>query len=188
VSDFDRTHMFDAGFTADLPFGKGELFFNQSGIANAILGGWRVNGVVSKYTGLPFTPTASATSLNAAFNTQVANKVKPYAKTLGGIGTTQTWFDTSAFAPVTTADFGTASRNSLRGPGDADFDLGIARTFPLTEMFHLELRGEGFNVTNTPNFAVPASNVSSTSFGHITSTFGSAADQRILRVSAKLNF
>ena len=55
-------------------------------------------------------------------------------------------------------------------------------------MFHLELRGEGFNVTNTPNFAVPASNVSVSSFGHITSTFGSAADQRILRVSAKLNF
>jgi hypothetical protein len=50
------------------------------------------------------------------------------------------------------------------------------------------LRGEGFNITNTPNFAVPASNVSSSSFGHITSTFGSAADQRILRVSAKLNF
>jgi outer membrane receptor protein involved in Fe transport len=188
VSDFDRTQIFDAGFTAELPFGKGEPFFNQSGVSNAILGGWRINGVVSKYTGLPFTPTASATSLNAAFNTQVANKVKPYAATLGGIGTSRTWFDTSAFAPVTTAAFGTASRNSLRGPGDADFDLGIARSFSLTEAMHLELRGEGFNVTNTPNFAVPASNASVSSFGHITSTFGSAADQRILRVSAKLNF
>jgi outer membrane receptor protein involved in Fe transport len=188
VSDFNRTHVFDAGFTAELPFGKGELFLQQSGIANAILGGWRVNGVVSKYTGLPFTPTASATSLNAAFNTQVANKVKSQVATLGGIGTTKTWFDTTAFAPVTTADFGTASRNSLRGPGDADLDLGIARTFPITEMFHVELRGEAFNITNTPNFAVPASNVSSSSFGHITSTFGSAADQRILRVSARLNF
>ena len=188
VSDFNRTQVFDAGFTAELPFGKGELFFTQSAMASAILGGWRVNGVVSKYTGLPFTPTSSATSLNAAFNTQVANQVKPHAATLGGIGTAQTWFDTSAFAPVTTASFGTASRNSLRGPGDADFDLGIARTFPLTERFHLELRGEGFNVTNTPNFAVPAGNRSVTSFGHITSTFGSAADQRILRVSGKLNF
>jgi hypothetical protein len=188
VSDFDRTHVFDAGFTAELPFGKGQAFFAQSGVANAILGGWRLNGVVSKYTGLPFTPTASATSLNAAFNTQVANKVKPHAATLGGIGKTLTWFDTSAFAPVTTASFGTASRNSLRGPGNADLDLGIARTFPITELFHLELRGEGFNITNTPNFAVPGSSVSSSSFGHITSTFGSAADQRVLRVSAKLNF
>ena len=65
---------------------------------------------------------------------------------------------------------------------------GFARTFPITEGIHLELRGEAFNVTNTPNFAVPASNVSNTSFGHITSTFGSAADQRILRVSGKVNF
>ena len=188
VSDFDRTHVFDAGFTAELPFGKGELFLNQSPVATAILGGWRINGVISKYTGLPFTPTASATSLNAAFNTQVANKVKAKAAKVGGIGTASTWFDTSAFAPVTTASFGNASRNSLRGPGDADLDLGLARTFNITEMFHLELRGEAFNLTNTPNFAVPASNVSSSSFGHITSTFGSAADQRILRVSARLNF
>jgi hypothetical protein len=188
VSDFNRTHIFDTGFTADLPFGKGQPWLNQPGILGAIVRGWRINGVVSKYTGLPFTPTASATSLNAAFNTQVANQLKPHVATLGGIGTAATWFDTSAFAPVTTASFGTASRNSLRGPGDADLDLGLARTFPITERVLLELRGEGFNITNTPNFAVPASNVSSTSFGHITSTFGSAADQRILRVSAKLGF
>jgi outer membrane receptor protein involved in Fe transport len=188
VSDFDRTHVFDAGFTAELPFGKGQTFFNEPGIASAVLGGWHVNGVFSKYTGLPFTPTASATSLNAAFNTQVANKLKPQVATLGGIGKFATWFDISAFAPVTTASFGTASRNSLRGPGDGDFDFGIARTFPITERFHMELRGEGFNITNTPNFAVPASNVSTSSFGEITSTFGSAADQRILRVSGKLNF
>jgi outer membrane receptor protein involved in Fe transport len=187
VSDFDRSQVFDAGFTTDLPFGKG-AFFNQPGAINAILGGWRFNAVFSRYTGLPFTPTASATSLNAAFNTQVANRVKPHAATLGGIGKTLTWFDTTAFAPVTTASFGTASRNSLRGPGDTDLDVGIARTFPIREFAQIELRGEGFNITNTPNFAVPAGNVSSSSFGHITSTFGSAADQRILRVSAKLNF
>ncbi len=188
VSDFNRTHVFDAGFTAALPFGKGQAFLNQSKLADTLLGGWRINGVISKYTGLPFTPTASATSLNAAFNTQVANQVKTHVATLGGVGKFSTWFDTSAFAPVTTASFGTANRNSLRGPGNADLDLGLARTFPITEGIHLELRGEAFNLTNTPNFAVPAGNVSNTSFGHITSTFGSAADQRILRVSGKVNF
>ena len=41
-----------------------------------------------------------------------------------------TWFDTSAFAPVTTASFGNASRNSLRGPGDADLDLGLCPHIP----------------------------------------------------------
>ena len=188
VSDFDRRQVFDLGFTAELPFGTDHLFLNTSGIANAIAGGWKINGVVSKYTGLPFTPIASATSLNAPFNTQVANQVKTNVATLHGVGKYATWFDTSAFAPVTTASFGSASRNSLRGPGDADFDLGISRTFPFTERLHFELRGEAFNVTNTPNFATPANNVSTSNFGEITSTFGSAADNRVLRFTGKLNF
>lgn len=188
VSDFDRRQVFDVGFTAELPFGKGHLFLHTPGIVGAIASGWKINGVVSKYTGLPFTPIASATSLNAAFNTQVANRVKSSVATLHGIGKYATWFDTAAFAPVTTASFGNASRNSLRGPGGADFDLGISRVFPLTDRFHFELRGEAFNVTNTPNFAVPANNVSSTNFGEITSTFGSAADNRVLRFTGKLNF
>jgi outer membrane receptor protein involved in Fe transport len=188
VSDFDRRHVFDAGFTAELPFGKGHAFLNDSGIASAIVGGWKINGVISKYTGLPFTPIASATSLNAAFNTQVANQVKPHVATLHGIGKYSTWFDATAFAPVTTASFGNASRNSLWGPGDSDLDLGISRTFPIWERFQFELRGEAFNLTNTPNFAIPANSVSTSNFGEITSTFGSAADNRVLRVSGKLNF
>jgi hypothetical protein len=188
VSDFDRKQNFEVGFTAELPFGSGHLFLHYGGIASAIAGGWKINGVVSKFTGLPFTPIASATSLNAAFNTQVANQLKTNVATLGGIGKFSTYFDTTAFASVTTAAFGNAGRNSLRGPGHGDLDLGISRTFPITERAHLELRGEGFNVTNTPYFAIPGNNVSSSSFGLITSTFGSAADSRVLRVTEKLTF
>jgi hypothetical protein len=188
VSDFNRTHIFDAGFTAELPFGKDHAFLNTPGVVSAIAGGWKINGVVSKYTGLPFTPIASATSLNAPFNTQVANQVKSSIAYPKGIGKFATWFDTSAFAPVTTASFGTASRNSLRGPGAADLDLGISRLFPITDRFHFELRAEAFNATNTPNFAVPANNASNSNFGQITSTFGSAADSRLLRFTGKLSF
>lgn len=188
VSDFNRTHIFDAGFTAELPFGKDHPFLNSPGVVSAIAGGWKINGVVSKYTGLPFTPIASATSLNAPFNTQVANQVKSSVVYPRGIGKFATWFDTSAFAPVTTTSFGTASRNSLRGPGAADLDLGISRLFPITDRFHFELRAEAFNATNTPNFAVPANNASNSNFGQITSTFGSAADSRLLRFTGKLSF
>lgn len=187
VSDFDRRQVFDLGLSADLPLGRGHALLN-SGVASAIAGGWKVNAVLSKYTGLPFTPTASATSLNAPNNTQVANKVKPTVATLHGIGKYATWFDTTAFAPVATASFGNASRNSLRGPGDTDLDLGISRSFPIAHEASFELRGEAFNLSNTPNFANPASNVSVGSFGQITSTAGSAADQRTLRFTGKLHF
>lgn len=188
VSDFNRTNIFDAGFSAGLPFGKDHTFLNSPGVVNAIVGGWKINGVASKYSGLPFTPTASATSLNAPFNTQVANQVKSSVDYPKGIGKFATWFDTSAFTPVTTASFGTASRNSLRGPGHSALDLGISRIFPITERFRFELRGEAFNVTNTPNFAVPNSNASVSNFGEITSTFGSSADSRVMRLTGKLSF
>lgn len=188
VSNFDRRQVFDAGLVAALPFGKGQEFLNNSGPLNWVVGGWRLDAVVSKYTGLPFTPLASGASLNAAWNTQVANQVKSHAATLGGVGKFATWFDTSAFAPVTTAEFGSASRNSLRGPGDADLDLGLSKAFPVGEHLHLDFRGEAFNATNTPNFGLPANNVSSSSFGHITSTFGGAADSRVIRLSGKLTF
>lgn len=188
VSDFDRRHVFDAGLTAELPFGRGHLWLNQPGIANQILGGWKINALVAAYTGLPFTPTASATSLNAPNNTQVADKVKDHVATLGGIGKNAAWFDTSAFAAVTEARFGTASRNSLRGPGDADLDLGLSRSFDFTERLKFEFRGEAFNLTNTPAFSNPATSVSSSSFGHITSTAGGIADNRVLRVSGRFSF
>ncbi len=188
VSDFDRRHNLEIGTVADLPFGRGRKFLNHGGVASAVLGGWRINGVGSVFTGLPFTPVASATSLNAPFNTQVANQIKPTVQRLGGIGKFNTFFDTTAFTPVTTASFGNAGRNSLRGPGHSQLDLGIARLIPLTERLRFELRGEAFNVTNTPFFALPGNNVSNSSFGLITSTFGSSSDNRVLRFTGKINF
>ena len=186
VSDFDRTHVFDAGFTAGMPFGKGQPFLNQSGVVNAIFGGWRVNGVVSKYTGLPFTPTASATSLNAAFNTQVANKVKPYAETLGGIGKTQTWFDTRPLLrlppPASEPPAATRARTRRCGlrPWDRAYLSPHRDVSPRTPWRRIQ-RNQHAQFRGTRKQRLLQQ------LGHITSTFGSAADQRILRVSAKLN-
>jgi hypothetical protein len=188
VSDFDRRHNLEAAVVADLPFGAGKAFLNRGGPLSAIVGGWRINAIVSSFTGLPFTPIASATSLNAPFNTQVANQVKSQVQTLHGIGKFSPYFDTSAFAPVTTATFGNAGRNSLRGPGHSELDLGISRLFSIADKVHLEIRGEGFNVTNTPFFALPGNNVSNSSFGLITSTFGSSSDNRVLRFTGKVAF
>ena len=50
---------------------------------------------------------------------------------------------------------------------------------------YLQIRGEAFNVTNTPIFADPNVTVGSTSFGVITATQNSP---RTLQVAMKLNF
>jgi hypothetical protein len=87
--------------------------FLTNGIGSAIVGGWSLNGVLSFYSGSPFSVSADATSLNAPGNTQRADQIKPMASIFGS---PTKYFDTSAFAPVTQARFGTGGFNSLRGP------------------------------------------------------------------------
>src|SRR5678815_3027247 len=50
---------------------------------------------------------------------------------------------------------GTLGRNSLRGPGAWQLDVGLHRRFNLTERMNLEFRYEVFNVLNHPNFYIP---------------------------------
>ena len=45
------------------------------------------------------------------------------------------------------------------GPDLRRGDLSLIKTIPLRENFHLELRAECFDFTNTPNFAAPNSTI-----------------------------
>ncbi|MEO7649196.1 MAG: hypothetical protein ABIZ80_01920, partial [Bryobacteraceae bacterium] len=160
VSNFDRAHAFTFTSIYELPFGKGKQFLDQGGIASKLLGGWQVNALLSAYSGLPFSVSAAGTSLNAPGNTQRANQVKASVEKLGGQGPGQAYYDPLAFAPVTTATYGTAGYNSLRGPGYVNLDSGLFRNFPIRERFLLQFRMEAFNTTNTPHFGNPNGNVS----------------------------
>jgi hypothetical protein len=82
------------------------------------------------------------------------------------------YFDPSSFTAPTTAAFGTAGRDILRGPGFTNLDFSLFRNFKLTERFTFQFRAEAFGVTNTPHFANPNVNVSGANFGMITSTLG----------------
>lgn len=185
VSNFDRTHVFQAGATAELPFGRGKKWLSSGGIGEKLLSDWQINARFSAYTGLPFTPTAAGTSLNAPFNTQVADQVKSDVAILGGVGTSSPYFDTTAFAPVIDARLGNAGRNSLRGPGVVNLDASVFRNFALREWLNLQFRAEAFNATNTPHFNNPANSVTSSNFGYITSALD---DQRIFRLALRLSF
>ncbi len=159
VLSFSRAQSLSLQGMWELPFGKGKSLVTR-GVGGAILGGWRVNSIASFMTGLPFSVTASSTSLNMPSATQRANQVKPNAQILGGIGNGQSWFDPLAFAPVTAVGFGNAGFFSLRGPGVVNTDLSVSRDFSVTERFKLQFRFEAFNLTNTPHFGLPSTNVS----------------------------
>jgi hypothetical protein len=197
---FDRTHNFQANFMAELPFGRGKKFA-QSGFAKAILGGWQVNGLFSAYSGTPFTPTSSGTSLNLPESTQRADQVKGEVKKLGGVGRGQAYYDWTAYAPVRDARFGTAGFNSLRGPELVNLDMGLFRQFNFTERVNMQFRVEAFNATNTPHFSNPNTNISDLLLNSdgsfrsgvfevtgVTGTGREGIDERVFRFGIRIGF
>jgi hypothetical protein len=157
ISDFDRTHALHITSIAELPFGRGRRWLNSGGALAAIVGGWQVNNIVSLFSGTPFTVTASGSSLNAPDNTQMADQVKSDVEILGGVGQGNPYFDPFAFAPVTEVRFGNAGYNTVRGPGIKQWDLGIFRRINIGQA-NLQIRVEGWNLTNTPHFNNPGAN------------------------------
>jgi hypothetical protein len=160
LSDFDRTHNLNITNITELPFGPNRRWLNDGGVLSQIVGGWQVNNILSFYSGTPFSVTASGTSLNAPESDQRADQVNPDVRILGGIGRDNAYFDPLAFKPVTEARFGTASFNSVRGPGVASWDLGVFRQLQFRGGMNLQVRMEAFNVTNRPRFSNPGGNVS----------------------------
>jgi hypothetical protein len=193
-SDFNIPHNFECAYVYELPFGANKKWFTD-GTSRKILGGWQVNGIFSSFTGRQYQMHADGTSLNMPGNTQTPDQVKPRVQKFGCVGPDPgcTFFDTSAFAPVTEARFGTVGRNTMRAPGVVNMDMSLFRTFKLTERFGLQFRAEAFNLSNTPHFNAPDSDVSSSGFGKVTSTddgYGTSAGgrSREFRFGLRLNF
>src|SRR5262249_35660626 len=70
VQQYDRTHVLTMTGTWELPFGRGKRWLASSRPGAAVLGGWALNGLAVFYSGLPFSVTASGTSLNMPGATQ----------------------------------------------------------------------------------------------------------------------
>jgi hypothetical protein len=195
VAGYDRTHNLQFYGNFALPLGRGQKYA-QSGIASALLGGWQVNWILSRYSGTPFTVGTAGTSVNAPGNTQTADQVLGEVAILGGHGVGNPYFDPNAFAPVTAARFGNTGRNILRGPGVFNLDASVFRDFKITERFKLQFRTEMFGVTNTPQFSNPGATVSNAARnadGSIRALSGyteitGATGERQIRFAAKLSF
>lgn len=187
--DYNRTHTFVQSYVYDLPFGKGKPFV-QSGIGNRLLGGWQVSGIMTIMSGLPLNFTASGVGLNAPGTTQVPNINGPF-RVLHGVAT-QPWFDTSVFTTPAGPVFGNLGRNVFSGPKFFNLDAAVFRRVAFSERIGLELRAEAFGLTNTPQFGLPVTNLTSPNFGFVTGTVsgatGGATGSRSVELGAKITF
>lgn len=182
LSNGDIPNVFVASFTYDLPFGKGRRF-NPGGIAGAILNDFEIAGVITLQSGIPIAVT-QATNFNAfaGFGTQRPNLIAD-PNLPSSEQTTARFFNTSAFVQAPQFTLGSSSRNPVRGPHYRNADIALIKRVYFNETMNLELRGEAFNVTNTPPLGAPNA-VLGPGFGSITS----AGDPRVIQLGAKFNF
>jgi hypothetical protein len=188
TAGYDRTHVFQMGFLYEAPFGKGKRFLsNIGGPANMILGGWQLSGIYYAFSGTPFTVTADGARLNTPGSLQTADQLAGF-EYLYGKGPGQPYFTPGAFVNPTPAGgairFGTTGRNRFRGPGVAGIDANLLKNIRITEKVVLTFRAEAANLTNTPRFGNPGTNVDGANFGIVTTASG----ERQLRFGLRLAF
>lgn len=77
-----------------------------------------------------------------------------------------------------------SGRNKFYGPGRTNLDLALAKTIPITEKVNTELRLEAFNVFNHAQWNAVNTNIYSSLFGQVTSTY----DPRIVQIALRIRF
>lgn len=164
-----------------LPFAK-----EANGWKQQVMGGWQLNMIMTLQSGSTISLTAPGTSGVIGGNRpNVVDGVDPKLDN----PTIERWFNTDAFTAPAPFTLGNGSRTlpSVMTDGVANFDLSIFKDFAITERTKLQLRGEAFNLMNTPTFDTPNRSVTSQTFGVVTATAFSPKPREV-QLALKLTF
>jgi hypothetical protein len=201
-SPWDIRHNLTSGFNYDLPFGRGKKFgANINRVADAIVGGWQVNGVLTLRTGVPF--TLSGTSCHGVWSKCMPDYVSGYTGNgntapAGGRSANQ-YFDIGNYAVAFSnqaagmATGGNVGLQTMTGPPTKTMDFSIFKNFRLTERVHVQFRGEAINLGNFAILGLPDGNLGDSKavggnglFGAITSA--AVGTERHVQFALRLNF
>jgi len=170
---WDVRHVFTANAIYELPFGQGKKFLNQPGLSRAVAGGWEVSSTFMARTGFPVNVLVNRSSSSVPDGNatdQRPNLVPGVPLTPPGGATIGQWINPAAFAVPAPGTFGDAPRDTARGPGAWQMDLGLGKHISLTERARLEFRSDFFNIFNHPQYGLPQATFGVPGFGSITQT------------------
>jgi hypothetical protein len=177
-SSFDHRHQFVASGVYELPF-----FAGARGFTEVAFNGWRVNAILTAQSGAPFTVNLGIDQANiGAGPAQRPDRLQD-PNLPGADRTPDRWFNTAVFALPAPFTFGSAPRNSVIGPGFANVDLALVKTWTLVGMSQAEFRWEIFNLFNRANFDIPNRTFGTPNFGRIFSAKNPREMQFGLRVA-----
>jgi hypothetical protein len=157
--DLDVRHRISGVLTYTLPFAK-----NSQGIVGAVAKGWNANMMGVWQTGMPTTTNNSLAGGGGGGGgasvgwTGVAGDARPNqtCKAKRSHATIYQWYNLDCFELQQPGTYGNERRNQIFGPGMERADISMTKIFDLHESFKLQLRMEGFNITNTPELGQPA--------------------------------
>ncbi len=160
-SDFDIRNLVNIDVVYELPIGKGKPFWSGApGWANEMFGGWQISSIMRFSSGLPSVVQGNETWDTNYWQNTLAIATAPFK--------TQTQIDSngipSLFSTTNAAnDFADAypgnvgTRALVRLAGMVNFDIGVAKSFPLPwEGHRIQFRAEAYNAFNNVNFIQPS--------------------------------
>jgi hypothetical protein len=187
-SGFDVKNRIIGSALYELPIGPGKLIKTNKAVG-AVVGGWQVGGIFTHQTGAVATPqvgfdNGSTGGQFGNFDRPNPTGTSPYLS--GSARSLNDWVNKAAYVNAPAGFYGTAQRGSFTGPGLTSLDASLHKDFlmPYNEKHHLSIRFEAFNALNHPNWNTPNLNLSSSTFGRITTT----NPMRQLQLAAKYQF
>lgn len=188
TQDISSRFVFSANY--DLPFGKGRrMMTSMHPVAEAFVGGWQMNGILTLSTGTPVlvTQNVNNTGLGSAGQRPNNNGTSGKREGLSRDQQIAGWFDTSVFSFAPAFRFGNVSRTSpdIRNPGLRSLDYSLFKNFSFFEKATLQFRAEAFNLTNTVNLSAPNAQLGSGSTGVIG---GTAVAPRQVQLALRFSF
>jgi hypothetical protein len=189
-------------YVLDLPFGHGKKFGGSAtGVTNALIGGWGVDGVTTIQSGFPVKITYGGSgSALAASGLLGQSTLRPDVVPGCNKGVSVQpllWFNPACFRRPGPTDpniaswsFGNEPRvdPGLKQDGVVNFDFAAFKTLTFGERVNLQFRAEFFNLFNTPTFGPPNGTCcleNNGNFGVVTNTVG---NPRLLQFGLKLSF
>ena len=159
-SSFDQRHLVtaEAEYTTGVGMAGGGLL---TGVRGALVKGWVFATQVSVGSGLPLTPRVltpvPSTGISGTLRGSVVSDVSRIPPGF--------YLDPAAYVAPTVGEWGTAGRNSARGPAPVSMNASIGRSFALANGRSLDWRVDATNVTNRVSYTSVNTLVGSPQFG-----------------------
>ncbi len=154
LSNFDIRQNLTINYTWEVPFGR-----TLGGMAEKLLSGWQINGITTFTSGQPMTPIIiEDLDQDGTDDNEQRPNLRPGRSNNPRLGRPDRWFDPSAFQSIDPGTRGNLGRNTIIGPGLANFDFSLVKNFKVSRAYediNIQFRAEFFNMFNRANFDLP---------------------------------